>query len=107
MTDRELELRGRLEAVLSPELVATLLELVDEHVAAAPPADTRSPWYRIDEAAEYLRVSERTIEREIAKGRLPSFTIGRPRLVHRDHLDALAATGEDVAPTTPPRRRGA
>jgi excisionase family DNA binding protein len=66
-----------------------------------------SPWLSIADAAVYLGVSERTIERAIARGRLRSSTIGSRRLLHRDDLDAFvrATTGEEVAPTTPSRRR--
>jgi excisionase family DNA binding protein len=40
-----------------------------------------------------LKLSERTIEREIEWERLRSSTIGRRRLIHRDDLDALARKG--------------
>ncbi len=85
------ELRGELRDLLAPE----------------GPAEAALPWLALDEAAAYLRVSERTLERRIAGGRVRSTTIGRRRLLHRDDLDALAraATGEGVASTTPPRRR--
>jgi excisionase family DNA binding protein len=49
-----------------------------------------SPWLAIDEAAAYLRVSVRTLERRIANGSVRSITLGRRRLLHRDDLDALA-----------------
>ena len=105
---RLLEARGLLLRSLSPELVEAVEQLVAEQVREAldvTPA-TGTPWLSLDEAAGYLRVSERTLERLIAKGKLRSSTLGRRRLLHRDDLDALAraATGEDVAPTTPPRR---
>lgn len=98
----------RLTASLAPRVVEALLELVDERVAAlAGPTDQSTPWLSIAEAADYLRVSERTIERWILNGRLRSTTIGRRRILHRDDLDAVAraAAGEDVAPTTSPRHR--
>jgi excisionase family DNA binding protein len=63
-----------------------------------------SPWLSLGEAAAYLRVSERQVQRLVKGGRIRSSTIGRRRLLHRDDLDR-AATGEDVAPTTSPRRR--
>ena len=98
--------RERLLTALSPELVDAILELVDERAAAAARKDEKaSPWLSIPEAAEYLRTSERTVERLVARGRVRSTTIGRRRLFRREDLDALAATGEDVAPTTPSRRR--
>jgi excisionase family DNA binding protein len=66
-----------------------------------------SPWLSLAKGAEYLGVSERTIEREIARGRLRSATLGRRRLLHRDDLETLARSGDGggIAPTTPPRRR--
>lgn len=96
----------RLRHALAPDVVEALLLLVEERVAAATAAQVDvSPWLSVAEAAAYLRVSERTIERLIRRRRLPSTTLGRRRLVHRDDLDAAAR--EDVAPTTPPRRRRA
>jgi excisionase family DNA binding protein len=98
----------RLGAVLD----AFVRELVADEVArqldARGEADcgaAGSPWLALDEAATYLRISVRTLERWIAKGRVRSTTIGRRRLLHRDDLDALAAAGEETAPTAPPRRR--
>ena len=104
--------REKLLAALSPELVAAIEELVDERVqerldGIADRNGSASPWLSLDEAAGYLRVSERTLERRIARGKVRSTSIGRRRLLHRDDLDALAgaATREDVTPATPPRRR--
>jgi excisionase family DNA binding protein len=55
-----------------------------------------SPWLSLDEAAEYVRLSRRTLEREIAKGCLRASAIGSRRLLHRDELDAyLRAAGEE------------
>jgi excisionase family DNA binding protein len=97
---------------LARALVAALRD--DEHLrgelAALLIGDLRpqagdSPWLSTGEAAEHLRVSERTLQRMETRGRIRSTTIGRRRLYHRDDLDGLAATGEDVAPTTPSRRR--
>jgi excisionase family DNA binding protein len=87
----DVELRAQLRALLFREKVA----------------EADSPWLGIDEAAAYLRISERTLARRIAGGRVRSTTIGRRRLLHREDLDALAnaATGEGVASTTPPHRR--
>jgi excisionase family DNA binding protein len=87
--DRELA-RALLAAVredadLRAELRALLL---DEEQNEA--MGSNSPWLALDEAAAYLRVSERTLERRIAGGRVRSTTIGRRRLLHRDDLDALA-----------------
>jgi|SRR5579871_5230165 len=103
--------RDRLATVLAPDVLDAIVDLVDERVTAVlrPPEDTYggSPWLTLDNAADYLKISTRTLERQIAAGRIDSATIGRRRLVHRDSLDALAkaATREDVTPATPPRRR--
>jgi excisionase family DNA binding protein len=102
--------RDRLLAILAPDLVEAIDQLVEERVRAtleALASNGGSPWLSLDEAAEYLRVSPRTLERQLARGRVRSSGIGRRRLLHRDDLDELAkaATREDVAPTTPPRRR--
>ncbi len=98
-----------LPAILGPELVAAIEQLVDERVQAA--LDERmqiavngTPWLSLSEAASYMRVSERTIQRQVRRKRIRPYTgLGRP-LFHRDEL-VKAATGEDVAPTTSPRRR--
>ena len=102
-----------LRATFSPELVEALERLVDERVQAAVAelhpngAGSSSPWLSLSEAAEYLRTSERTVQRLVKRSRIRTSTIGRRRLFHRDDLDALAraTTGEEVAPTTPSRRR--
>jgi excisionase family DNA binding protein len=90
--------------------VAALEDLVDERVAERLEVSTvvdYSPWLSLDEAADYLRVSPRTLERQLARGRVRSTSIGRRRLLNRDDLDELAkaATREDATPATPPRRR--
>lgn len=86
-----------------PELRAELRALV-----AADGGERRGPqrdWYSLREAADYLRVSPRTVERLVATGRLPTSTVGRRRLAHRRDLDALAAAGRDTLPVAPIRRR--
>ena len=40
---------------------------------------TTKEWFTIEEAAEHLRVSRRTIYKLTAEGRLPAFRIGRER----------------------------
>jgi excisionase family DNA binding protein len=104
--------RDRLLASLSPELVAALEEFVEERVReglanTVEGNGTASPWLSLDEAADYLRVSPRTLERRIKTGRVWSTMIGRRRLLRREDLDALAkaATGEETARTAPPHRR--
>lgn len=104
--------RDRLLQSLAPEVVEAIEELVDERVQARlelleEETGRGSPWLSIEEAADYLRVSPRTLERQLDHGRVRSTSIGRRRLFHRDDLDLLAraATREDVTPATPPRRR--
>jgi excisionase family DNA binding protein len=98
-----------LERIFSPDVAAILEAEIDRRVRAAiAEFDGRSdgsPWLSEAEAADHLRVSKRTVQRLVARGRVRSTTIGRRRLLHRDDLDALAAAGEGTAPTVPPRRR--
>lgn len=111
VTDRHPSARDAgLELTFPPGLVEAIAERAAELVLEQlGQTDAGSPWLSLDEAAEYLRVNRRTVERLVARGRVRSTTLGRRRLLHRDELDswAAAATGEDVAPATPPRRRGA
>jgi excisionase family DNA binding protein len=96
-----------LAALFGPDVVSAIEASIDRRVndALSELGNASSPWFTVTEAAEYLRVSDRTIERLVARGKLPSYAIGRRRLFHRDALDAVATAGEDVAPTTSPRRR--
>ena len=104
--------RERLAALLAPDALAALEELVAERVTAAVAesenGERGSPWLSLREAAEYVGVSERTLERDVARGRLSSSTVGRRRLVHRDELDAYVRRGDGrgEAPATPARRPG-
>jgi excisionase family DNA binding protein len=102
-----------LRATFTPEFVDAIERLVDERVELRlrepGPGVSRndSPWLSISEAAAYMRVSERKLQRVIASGGLRSTTLGRRRLLHRDDLDAFIESdgGGGIAPTTPPRRR--
>jgi len=40
---------------------------------------TAKEWFTIEEAAEYLKVSKRTIYKLTEEGRLPAFRIGKER----------------------------
>lgn len=47
------------------------------------------PWLRMDEAAEHLRVSLRTIKRLVGERRVPSYRpSGNVTLLNRSDLDA-------------------
>lgn len=100
-----------LRSVLSPEIAEALTRLMDERIEVAlggRARDDGSPWLTLAEAAERLRVSERTVARMVKREQLGTTTVGRRRLVHRDELDTVvnAAAGEGTAPTVPPRHRG-
>jgi excisionase family DNA binding protein len=75
------------------ELARQVAPLVAERLAREV-APGGSPWLSIVDAADYLSVSPRTIEREIARGRLHSSPVGRRRLIHKNDLDALARSGD-------------
>lgn len=102
---------------MSDPLTAALRELVREEVTRqlsehglqtmnGSHAES-SPWLSVAEAAVYVRISERKLQRLIAAGSVRSTTVGRRRLLHRDELDALVSGGGGGAVrTVPPRRRG-
>jgi excisionase family DNA binding protein len=55
-------------------------------------------WFTVAEAAEYLRVSKRTIYKLTKEGRLPAFRISqeRHRRFRREDLDKVPRPSEDV-----------
>jgi excisionase family DNA binding protein len=94
---------------LPPELVEAIAQraaaIVLERVTQVDGAG--SPWLSMSEAAEYLRISERKLQRLVAADRIRSTTLGRRRLLRREDLDAFmrAATKEETVATAPLRRR--
>jgi len=90
---------------LDDEQLAAIAERVAELLAPMGTNGAASPWLSMSEAADYLGVSERSLQRWLKRGRVRSTRLGRRRLLHRDDLDGLAAAGEGTAPTVPPRRR--
>jgi len=56
-------------------------------------------WFTVEEAAEYLCVSRRTIYKLTKEGRLPAFRIGkeRHRRFRKEDLDKVPRLGEDIA----------
>jgi excisionase family DNA binding protein len=99
----------RLTLTLPPDVVDAIAERAAELVLASLDGASSSPWLSVRDAATYLGVSERSLERAIARGRVRSSTVGSRRLLHRDDLDAYlrgSGGGEDSAnrPCTPPRR---
>jgi excisionase family DNA binding protein len=100
-------LQAELSLTLPADVVDAIAERAAELVLERVQRDTvASPWLPVCDAAAYLGVSERTLERALARGRLRSSMVGRRRLLHRDDLDAFVrrAAGEETAPTAPPRR---
>ena len=56
-------------------------------------------WFTVEEAAEYLCVSRRTIYKLTKEGRLPAFRIGkeRHRRFRKEDIDKVPRPGEDIA----------
>ena len=56
-------------------------------------------WFTVEEAAEYLCVSKRTIYKLTKEGRLPAFRIGkeRHRRFRKEDLDRVPRPGEEAA----------
>jgi excisionase family DNA binding protein len=59
---------------------------------------TSKEWFTVEEAAEYLRVSRRTIYKLTTDGRLPAFRIGeeRHRRFRKEDLDKVPRLGEVI-----------
>ena len=56
-------------------------------------------WFTVEEAAEYLCVSRRTIYKLTKEGRLPAFRIGkeRHRRFRKEDIDKVPSPGEEIA----------
>jgi excisionase family DNA binding protein len=56
-------------------------------------------WFTVEEAAEYLCVSRRTIYKLTEEGRLPAYRIGRVRhrRFRKEDLDKVPRPGEEIA----------
>jgi excisionase family DNA binding protein len=83
---------------------AIVREEVQAQMAVFQPQS--NDWLTVREAADYLRVSQRTLERLIAAGELRSTNVERRRLVRREWLDAFAEAREERATSPGSRRRG-
>ena len=59
---------------------------------------TMKEWFTVEEAAEYLRVSKRTIYKLTKDGRLPAFRIGqeRHRRFRKEDLDKVPRPREEI-----------
>lgn len=98
----------RLRLLLAPAVVEALEDLIAERVRAelAGAQESDTPWLSLAEAADYLGVSTRTLERMIERRKLRTSTVGRRRLIHRHDLDRLATGGggDSANRSTPPAR---
>ena len=58
-------------------------------------------WFTVEEAAEYLRVSKRTIYKLTEGGRLPAFRIGkeRHRRFRKEDLNKVPRSSEEMKAT--------
>jgi len=56
-------------------------------------------WFTVEEAAEYLCVSRRTIYKLTKEGRLPAFRIGkeRHRRFRKEDIDKVPRPGEEIS----------
>lgn len=90
-----------LHTLFSPAVVDAIERLVDERieaVLASRDKDGNSPWMTLAQAAERLHVSERTIGRMVARGRIKTSPIGRRVLVNVADLDEAVAGGKRQPP---------
>jgi excisionase family DNA binding protein len=98
-----------LTLALPPELVEAIAERAAAMLAErAPAAEERSPWFTVEEAADYLRVSRQRVYDLKSSGRLPSGGDGKRPRFHRDMLDAyLRGEAVDGVAAGFPRSNGA
>jgi excisionase family DNA binding protein len=85
--------RNRLAAVLAPDLVDALEELVAERVAAelaARPDPSASTWLTLDQAAERLGCSRDAVRMRATRGRLETRRHGRRLYVSAASVVELA-----------------
>jgi excisionase family DNA binding protein len=90
--------RGRLAALFGPDVLEALDAFIAERVAAElgnVVGRDSSPWLSLRAAAEYVCVSQRSVERAVAEGRLRSSTIGRRRVIHRSDLNAFVKAARE------------
>jgi excisionase family DNA binding protein len=78
-----------------PTLRAALVELVRSGTAPAP---SPRPWLSLSEAAELLGVNERTVRREVERGRLDHRRIGRRLLIAAEAVGGPGRTRADTGP---------
>jgi excisionase family DNA binding protein len=91
--------------ILDLAALAEFIRAIVREQSAALQQPQLPEWLTVPEAADYLRRSRRTMERLVAAGDVRSSVVAGGRIIRREWLDEYAATREEVAPTTPPRRR--
>jgi excisionase family DNA binding protein len=77
-----------------PNLRAAAVDLVRTGTAPAP---TPRPWLPLPEAAALLDVSERTVRREVERGRLAHRRVGRRLLIAAEAITGPGRTTADTA----------
>ena len=88
--------------LLSPTAQAGMIKLIDERVAealrSAPAQPARlSPWFTVEEAADYLRTSADAIRKRIDRGQLKSYRPEGSRiLLHQNDLDGAGPRQQAV-----------
>jgi excisionase family DNA binding protein len=88
--------------LLSPDVAAALVKLIDERIAAQLEASDRqqgpaSPVLTVAEAADYLRTSAGAVYKRIKRGQLDAVrSAGSPILLRRADLEALCTSTKAV-----------
>jgi excisionase family DNA binding protein len=91
----------QLPAEFLDSVVALVTPIVLERLAAEQPEP--SPYFTVDEAAEFLRAKPQRVHDLFYEGKLTRYKDGARTLVLRDELRAYAA-GEPFPPRSPRRR---
>ena len=78
---------------------ATMIQIKNVRLRGGMLMVITKEWFTVEEAAQYLCVSKRTIYKLTKEGRLPAFRIGRERhrRFHKEDLDKVPQPGEEIA----------
>jgi excisionase family DNA binding protein len=81
------------------DLAEQVADMLADRVGSAAPS--RSPWFTVGEAADYLRCSKKRVYDLTSQSRLPAHKDGSRTLLHRDELDAYLSGAADTVLTPP------
>ena len=55
-----------------------------------------TPWFTLKQTAKYLNLSDRTIKKHIASGRLERRLVGRKNLIHKEWIERFVLSNGGI-----------